>query len=114
MLSGRYSYIARRTWAVLLILLIFPATYGLPAAKSEDINPADARLRPPIRLNEPSIPAHPLSISEVVSIASGNYPKVLKARIQVNAARDAVSLQKINEYMPEGLFQYQEIMASRN
>lgn len=112
---GPFPSILRSAWAVLAGLLVFPIFISGSAARAEDVSPpADARLRPPIRLGEPSIPAHPLSISEVVSIASSNYPKVLKARIQVNAAKDAVSLQRINEYMPEGLFQYQEIMASRN
>jgi outer membrane protein len=55
-----------------------------------------------------------LTIRQSIEIARDNYPKILKARIQVSANRDALTLQKVNEYMPEALFQYQEIMASRN
>ncbi len=72
-------------------------------------------LRPPIQTQESSsFSSHPLTLPEAISIAESHYPKVLKARIQINAARDSVALQKITEYMPEALFQYQEIMASRN
>ncbi len=76
---------------------------------------AQAQLRPAIRHDEQAIYSqHPLTINEAVAIADSNYPKLLKARLQVSTAREGVTLRKINEYMPEALMQYQEIMASRN
>ncbi|HEY9678036.1 MAG TPA: TolC family protein [Drouetiella sp.] len=55
-----------------------------------------------------------LSLADAVGLAQQNYPAVLRARAQVDAARTNVKVQKITEYMPDSLLQYQEIMASRN
>ena len=95
------------------------AAANLPVSKNrkEDASPATGQmeLRPAIRPNDNvSYTSHPLSINEAVAIAESNYPKLLKARLQVTTAKEGVTLRKINEYMPEALMQYQEIMASRN
>jgi len=56
----------------------------------------------------------PLTFRGAVEYAQRAYPNVLKAESQVRAAKRNVTIQKLNEYLPEGLFQYQEIMASHN
>lgn len=49
-----------------------------------------------------------------VEFAAQNYPNILKSQAQLRAARRNVTVQKLNEYLPDSLFQYQEIMASHN
>lgn len=56
----------------------------------------------------------PLTIKAAVEFAADNYPNILKSQAQVRAARRNVTVQKLNEYLPDSLFQYQEIMASHN
>jgi len=56
----------------------------------------------------------PLTIKEAVDFAASNYPNILKSQAQVRAAKKNISVQKLNEYLPDSLFQYQEIMASHN
>lgn len=90
------------------------AVSAAPGQTADAADSSEIKLRPEIKPDSPADLSHPLTIFESVAIANKNYPKVLKARVQVTAAKDTVSLQKINEYMPESLFQYQEIMASRN
>jgi outer membrane protein len=61
-----------------------------------------------------NIDGHGLTLKQAVDYAEINYPNILKAQAQVNASRQGVHLQKINEYLPDTLFQFQEIMASHN
>lgn len=89
-----------------------PSVVGPPAPSNVETKLSP--LRPAIENSKSAYSNHALSITEAIEIASAHYPKVLKARVEVNASKESVRLQKINEYMPEALFQYQEIMASRN
>jgi len=57
---------------------------------------------------------HPLTIKAAVEFAEENYPNILKSQAQMRAARDNITVQKIHEYMPDSLMQYQELMASHN
>ena len=61
-----------------------------------------------------NLDGHGMTLKEAVDYAEKNYPNILKAQAQVNTARQSVHLQKLNEYMPDALFQFQEIMASHN
>ncbi|MBN9395860.1 MAG: TolC family protein [Candidatus Melainabacteria bacterium] len=54
------------------------------------------------------------TLKGAITLAQTNYPAAKKARAQVEAAKINVKLQKINEYMPDSLLQYQQIMASHN
>lgn len=63
---------------------------------------------------EATVVNSPLTLRDAVEFAAGNYPNILKAQAQVRAAKRNVTVQKLNEYLPDSLFQYQEIMASHN
>ena len=65
-------------------------------------------------IRQPSAPAAPLTLKSAVEFAEINYPLILKSQAQAEAARENVKVQKLNEYMPDSLFQYQELMASHN
>lgn len=56
----------------------------------------------------------PFTLVGAVQYAEQNYPAILKSRAQMLAAKQDVTVQKLNEYLPNSLFQYQEIMASHN
>jgi outer membrane protein len=82
------------------------------SSKHETKNdPAAIYLRPRI---EQSVVSKPFTLRGAVEYAQEFYPNVLKGLSQVRAARRNVTVQKFNEYMPESLFQYQEILASHN
>lgn len=55
-----------------------------------------------------------LTLSGAIRAAETNYPAILRAEIQARAAAENVHVQKLSEYVPEGLFQMQELMASHN
>jgi outer membrane protein len=65
-------------------------------------------------IQQPVIPGTPLTLKGAVTFADVNYPAILKSRAQLAAAAENVKVQKLNEYMPDSLFQYQEFMASHN
>lgn len=56
----------------------------------------------------------PLYLSDAVEYAQRNYPAIMKAQAQMEAARQNIKVQKLNEYLPDSLFQFQEVMASHN
>ncbi|MBU6453453.1 MAG: TolC family protein [Cyanobacteria bacterium REEB67] len=72
----------------------------------------------PIRLHQSiekgPLDGHGLTLREAVEYSQRNYPTILKGEAQVNASKAAVKVQKLNEYLPDTLFQFQEIMASHN
>jgi len=68
-------------------------------------------LRPRI---EQTVVSKPFTLKGAVEYAQQYYPNVLKSQSEVRAAKRNVTIQKINEYMPDSLFQYQEILASHN
>ncbi|MBS2005425.1 MAG: TolC family protein [Cyanobacteria bacterium SZAS TMP-1] len=74
-------------------------------------------LLPPITLHqaiEQNVLDRPVTIKAAVEYASQNYPNILKSQAQMRAAQKNVTVQKLNEYLPDSLLQYQEIMASHN
>lgn len=77
----------------------------------------EARKQPTLLkpLIEKTVEIHrPFTLSGAVSYAEHNYPVILKGMAQVQAAKENIKVQKLNEYMPDGLFQFQEVMASHN
>ncbi len=56
----------------------------------------------------------PLTLVGAVEFAEQNYPAILRSHAQERAANKNITVQKLNEYLPDGLFQSQDIMASRN
>jgi outer membrane protein len=65
-------------------------------------------------LNEPKPPTTAVNLIQAINFAQDNYPGILKSQAQMAAARLNVKLQKLNEYLPDSLFQYQQFMASHN
>ncbi len=57
---------------------------------------------------------HPVTIKAAVDFAAENYPNILKSQSQLRGARKSVTVQKLNEYLPDSLLQVQEIMSSHN
>ena len=68
-------------------------------------------LQQSITKNEPT---GAFTLKSAVEFAQAHYPVIFKGQAQVNAAQKNVTVQKLNEYLPESLIQYQEIMASHN
>lgn len=64
--------------------------------------------------NEPRVPTSSINLLQAIDFAQKNYPGILKSQAQMRAAKMNVRLQKINEYLPDSLFQYQQFMASHN
>jgi outer membrane protein len=87
-----------------------PTPPNIPAASGKEKN-SSIFLRPRI---EQSVIDKPFTLRGAVEYAQTYYPNVLKSQSQVRAAERNITLQKINEYMPDSLFQYQEILASHN
>ncbi len=56
----------------------------------------------------------PLTLNGAVDFADQNYPSIKKGIALVTAARQGVGLQKLNEYLPDSLMQYQLLMSSHN
>ncbi len=54
------------------------------------------------------------TLKGAVEYSEKNYPKVLKGSSEVRAAKRNVTVQKLNEYLPDSLLQYQELLASHN
>jgi outer membrane protein TolC len=61
-----------------------------------------------------SVLAKPLNLFDTVQYADQNYPLILKGQAEVQAAKKNVTVQKLNEYLPDSLYQWQEIFASHN
>ena len=81
-----------------------------PSESNKD-KPASIFLRPRI---EQSVISKPFTLRGAVEYAQQNYPNILKGRSQMRAADRNVTVQKITEYMPDSLLQYQELYASHN
>lgn len=84
---------------------------SLSTTKDADIAPQPIIFRPSI---EQSVIAKQFTLRGAVEYAQKYYPNILKSQSQVRAAKRNVTVQKITEYMPDSLFQYQEILASHN
>jgi outer membrane protein len=115
--------------ATLLVCLFIPSvTAGaqpLPVSLSPTTTSAGSRssiLTPQnvrggdvlVPLNQEQPEPGPLTLVGSIEYASQNYPTIKKSIALVTAARDAVTLQKLNEYLPDSLLQYQLLMASHN
>ena len=92
-------------------LILIMVASQLPGLKALAADAGPIYLRPRI---EQTVVPKAFTLRGAVEYAEQNYPNVLKAQSQVRAAKRSVTVQKINEYMPESLFQYQEILASHN
>ena len=90
--------------------VIGPALRGLTHPGSESNSPLVLHQA----IEKSNIDGHGMTLKEAVDYAEQNYPNILKSRAQVDAAQQGVHLQKLNEYLPDALFQFQEIMASHN
>jgi outer membrane protein TolC len=89
--------------------LVAPTTGGVAPAGVDASNPV--LLRNSI---EQTVVSKPFTLRAAVEYAQQNYPNILKGQSQIRAAQRNVTVQKINEYMPDSLLQYQEIFASHN
>src|SRR5579885_2872387 len=95
---------------------LFPPS---PAESNPVASPESTQPLPPSPLMlksgvKSTVRKEPFTLSGAVRYAEQNYPAILRARTQTAAARENIKVQKLNEYMPDGLIQYQEVMASHN
>lgn len=98
--------------ALCLALTLTPACLQATSAQSIDGNkPTSLKLEQAVQT---TIIDQPLTLKAAVEFAGQNYPNILKSQAQMRAARRNITVQKLNEYLPDSLFQYQEIMASHN
>lgn len=65
-------------------------------------------------IRQPDAPTAPVTLKNAVDFAEQNYPSIIRSLAQLRATNENVHMQKLNEYMPDSLFQYQEFMASHN
>ncbi len=63
---------------------------------------------------EQTVITKPFTLTSAVTYAERNYPSILRSIAESNAAQKNISVQKLNEYLPDSLLQYQEIMSSHN
>ncbi len=73
--------------------------------------PSEIVLHPKI---EQTAVAKPFTLKGAVDYAEKYYPNMLKGQSEVRAAKRNVTVQKLNEYLPDSLFQWQQIMSSHN
>ncbi|MBI2809595.1 MAG: TolC family protein [Candidatus Melainabacteria bacterium] len=85
--------------------------YAPPSQSQSKDKPSPIFLRPRI---EQSVISKPFTLRGAVEYAQQNYPNILKGKSQMRAADRNVTVQKITEYMPDSLLQYQELYASHN
>jgi outer membrane protein len=55
-----------------------------------------------------------VTLKEAVRFAETNYPSIIRAIADVEAAKQNIKVQKLNEYVPNSLLQYQQLMATHN
>ncbi|MBS2000424.1 MAG: TolC family protein [Cyanobacteria bacterium SZAS LIN-5] len=96
-----------------------PVSLSQPAAPLSDSSTPSPRkdkaepifLKPRI---EQTVIDKPFTLRGAVEYAQNNYPNILKGKSQIRAAERNVTVQKLTEYMPDSLLQYQELYASHN
>lgn len=79
--------------------------------------PSAVDLTAPVTLKnavEQNVIGRPFTLVGAVDYAEHNYPSILRSIAENNAAQKNVGVQKLNEYLPDSLLQYQEIMSSHN
>lgn len=94
--------------------VIAPNPSGNPQGSIGSGGPAS---QPPIYLRpkiEQNIIDKPFTLKGAIQYAELNYPQILKGQSEMRAAKRNVTVQKLNEYLPDTLFQWQEIFASHN
>jgi len=99
--------------ASLIILLVSSIQAALTADynSSKSVEPSTIQLHPRI---EQTVVDKPFTFRGAVEYAQQYYPQMLKGQSEVRAAARNVTIQKMNEYLPDALVQYQEILASHN
>ena len=71
--------------------------------------PPDLIFRPRVEQQERSV-----TLVGAIEYANQNYPAIKKSLAQVQLSKDAVKLQKLNEYLPDSLLQYQLLVSTHN
>jgi outer membrane protein len=87
-------------------VLLRPAQGGAAPSSSD----SSFIFRPHIEKQETG----PLTLKGAIDYADQNYPTIKKGIALVTSAQQGVTLQKLNEYLPDSLFQYQLLMSSHN
>lgn len=85
------------------------------AVRGNTTNSTDAS-NPVILKNaiERNVLAKPFTLLAAVEYAEENYPSILKSKALTTAAKIGVTVQKLNEYLPDSLYQFQDMIASHN
>ncbi|MBX9689009.1 MAG: TolC family protein [Candidatus Obscuribacterales bacterium] len=110
----KYVYSLAKSFSVIACTVICFSNSGHAKAQAQE---SSSELRGPLKLQdgvEKNSLSTPLTLYAAVTYADRNYPSIRKNRALEQAARKNVSVQKLNEYLPDSLFQYQEIMSSHN
>ncbi|HEY9789034.1 MAG TPA: TolC family protein [Candidatus Obscuribacterales bacterium] len=89
-----------------LSLLTFTVVSGGASRAAEQ--PAAVQLKPEV-LNTKR-----LTIEQAISGAMSNYPQIVQRLEEVQAAKSGVTLQKMREYVPQGLSTWESVAASHN
>ncbi len=110
-LSSALRMSARMACVVFLLAKLIPDTLAADYGSNNLTEPATIQLHPRIEQN---IVDKPFTLKGAVEYAEQYYPQMLKGQSEVRAAKTNVTIQKMNEYLPDGLVQYQEILASHN
>ncbi len=99
--------------ACLIILLVNSIQVAFTADNSSNksAEPPIIQLHPRIEQN---VIDKPFTLKGAVEYAQQYYPQMLRGQSEVRAATRNVTIQKMNEYLPDALLQYQEILASHN
>lgn len=63
---------------------------------------------------ESQAPSKPFTLYGAAVFAEHNYPKILQAQADVRAAQHQVTVQKVKEYNPSALMEYQQVVATHN
>jgi outer membrane protein TolC len=109
---ARWKRLLMNRQFLFIVLLCFVNHIAAVAQSTDNRNvQTPVLLRPQI---EQSVVTKPFTLRGAVEYAEQNYPHVLKGKSQIRAAKLNVTVQKLNEYLPDSLLQYQEILASHN
>jgi outer membrane protein len=83
---------------------------AIPGGSGTNSNALAPILHPRIEKQEPRA----FTLSGAIQYADQNYPTIKKQFALVDASKKGVTLQKLNEYLPDSLFQYQLLFSSHN
>jgi outer membrane protein TolC len=68
----------------------------------------------PVQLKSEILNTKRLTIEQAISGALSNYPQIVQRLEEVQAAKSGVTLQKLREYVPQGLSTWESVAASHN